>query len=368
MADVIACRVNSRDDEHVVLKQIDGSPLSIALYVDQQLREVFVLSDERHKLWWIHYLRQNLHVVSSSLSNVHNDQEKQAVSPTKTLDQKQEQEQEREQERNEANDATDEGGDDGEGPYSMDTMVIHERPNRYSGSSDDDDEENNDHDDNDDDDKNGSYSMDTMVIHDRPSSSSSSRHEYVSETMVIHDRPRSRGGGDGDDGDGDGDEEGDGDYNYGTMVIHGEDSDGEEYQDGSMRIYGTRHGSGGGGGGDSGIWEEPNLFGKSRNNIFQSSFWNEPETVSGGGGGGKDNSNGDYHGGGGTVGYGSSSSSSGTVTFTKDDFYGAVEEMRERMAELESECLSLRIQLGNKDEVIEKLQLENQRLKAQLGI
>ncbi|MNE85604.1 hypothetical protein D3C80_1826220 [compost metagenome] len=105
------------------------------------------------------------------------------------------------------------------------------------------------------------------------------------------------------------------------------------------------------------MWEEPNLFGKSRNNIFQSSFWNEPLDEHAHHQRTQDDEE-----------YGTMRHNSDTVTFTRDDFYGAIEEMREKMAEMESECLSLRIQLGNRDELIEKLQWENQKLKAQLGI
>lgn len=117
-------------------------------------------------------------------------------------------------------------------------------------------------------------------------------------------------------------------HGEGTVMIHGDDDDPFS----STRVH------------EDSNWEEPNIFGKARGNIFQSSFWHEPEEVSA-----------------------LSDRNSNTIREDSSSLLALVQELRSRLASVESECSELREQLTSSDETIKLLHEENTMLKARLS-
>lgn len=120
----------------------------------------------------------------------------------------------------------------------------------------------------------------------------------------------------------------------GTMVIHGEGTvvihdDSEPFS--SMRIHKDSN------------WEEPNIFGRARGNIFQSSFWNEPEEE-----------------------YSPSSEPSPSSYHKYDDQTSQIQQLQAKLALAEEECTQLRQQLTKSLEIIKTLQEENTELRSKL--
>lgn len=56
LADVIACRVHFQHDQDIRIEEMDGLELVLGLFVGEELREVFAVSDELQKDLWFHAL------------------------------------------------------------------------------------------------------------------------------------------------------------------------------------------------------------------------------------------------------------------------------------------------------------------------